>query len=143
MKKIILLIVSIVLVVYPAFARDVLIVSGHPEYPPIMWKENGAIVGVAAELAKTIFTELGVPFESKSTGPWVRVQDNAKNGNIDMIVASYINRERQTYMDYTIPFLKDPVSVFVWKGKTFTFNRWEDLKCVSKYCGENAKYRII
>ena len=52
MKKIILLIVSIVLVVHPAFARDVLIVSGHPEYPPIMWKENGAIVGVAAELAK-------------------------------------------------------------------------------------------
>ena len=94
MKKIILLLVSIVLVVYPAFARDILIVSGHPEYPPIMWKENGAIVGVAAELAKTIFTELGLPFESKSTGPWVRVQENAKNEDIDMIVASYINLER-------------------------------------------------
>jgi len=126
-KRISLLIASTILVANSAFGRDILIVSGHPDYPPITWKENKTIVGVAAELAKTIFTELRVPFEIKSTGPWARVQKNAKTGKIDMISSAYVNPERQTYMDYTITFMKDPVSVFVWKGKTFPFSRWEDL----------------
>ena len=44
-----------------------------------------------------------------------------------MIAAVYDNPERRTYMDYSISFMKDPVSVFVLKGKAFPFRRWEDL----------------
>ncbi len=108
-------------------AGEVLIVSGHPDYPPVTWEENGAIVGAAAELAKQVFTELKVPFEIRATGPWKRVQENARSGQIDVITSAYINAERLEYMDYTVPFMKDPNVVFVWKGKAFPFTTWDDL----------------
>lgn len=110
-----------------AYAGEPLIISGHPEYPPIMWQEGDTMVGAAAELAKTVFSEIGVPYEIRATGPWKRVQKNARHGRIDVITAAYINPERQNYMVYTIPFMKDPVSVFVIKRKTFPFDKWEDL----------------
>ncbi len=109
------------------FAGDTIIISGHPEYPPIMWQEGRTIVGVAAEVAKTVFTEIGIPYEIKATGPWKRVQRNARYGKIDVIISAYSNPERRAYMDYTIPFIKDPVSIFVLKGNKFPFNQWEDL----------------
>lgn len=126
-KKILLLAVFAICHITAASARDKIIISGHPEYPPITWREGDTITGVAAEMAATVFTELGVPYEIRYTGPWKRVQLNAERGNIDVIAAAYINPERQTYMDYSIPFMKDPVSVFVLKGKAFPFRRWEDL----------------
>ncbi|MCP4105164.1 MAG: transporter substrate-binding domain-containing protein [Desulfobacteraceae bacterium] len=126
-KKILLLIVCAICQASSVSAGGTVIISGHPEYPPITWKEGNTITGVAAELAKTVFTEIGVPYEIKTTGPWKRVQMNAREGAIDVITSAYTNPERQTYMDYTIPFMKDPVSVFVMKGNIFPFNRWEDL----------------
>ena len=126
-KKSILLVTSAMLVTASVMGNEKLIISGNPEYPPITWRENNTIVGVSAELAKMIFTELGVPFEIKYTGPWSRVQANAMIGKIDMISSAYINPERKTYLDFTIPFMVDPVSVFVKKGKPFPFNKWTDL----------------
>ncbi len=110
-----------------AVAQETLLVSGHPNYPPITWKQNGTIIGVAAELVKTILTELQVPFVIKATGPWKRVQQNAKNGTVDIITSAYLNEERKQYMEFSIPFITDPSVIFVLKGKGFTLNRWEDL----------------
>ena len=111
------------------------IISAHPGYPPISWQQQDTLVGVAVEMAEQIFTELGIPYEIRVTGPWARVQIAAKHGDIDVIAAAYKNPERETFMDYTLPFMKDPVVVFVWKGKSFPFNRWEDL--IGKQGGTN------
>lgn len=106
---------------------EVVRISGHPSYPPVTWEENGAIVGVGAELARTIFTELGVPFEIKADGRWIRVQKDAESGDLDVVMGIYQNQERKQYLDFTIPFMKDPNVVFVWKGKAFPFRSWNDL----------------
>lgn len=126
-KTIAILIIGLFLSVNPIFAKDSLVVSGHPNYPPITWKKGDTIVGVAAELVKTILTELQIPFEIKATGPWIRVQQNARNGTVDMITSAYINEARKHYMEYSIPFITDPSVIFVLKGNGFTLNRWEDL----------------
>ncbi|MCP3943796.1 MAG: amino acid ABC transporter substrate-binding protein [Desulfobacteraceae bacterium] len=115
------------LLINPSFAKNTIIVSGHPDYPPISWAENDKLVGAAVEMVQTIFTELNIPMEAKNTGPWKRVQMNARNGLIDVIAAAYINEERKTYMDYTVPFIKDPVVIFVLKDKVFPFEKWDDL----------------
>lgn len=109
------------------FAREPLIISGHPEYPPVMWQQGNTITGAAARMARQIFQELGVPFEIKYTGPWKRVQKYAEKGIIDVIIAAYKNPVRQTYMEYTDPFMTDPVVIFVKRGYAFEFNKWEDL----------------
>jgi len=109
------------------FSKDHLIISGHPEYPPIMWQQGNTITGAADHMARHIFKELGVPFEIKYTGPWKRVQKYAEKGIIDVILAAYKNPHRVTYMDCTDAFMADPVVIFVKKGRVFPFDKWEDL----------------
>lgn len=104
-----------------------LIASGHPTYPPVMWRENDKIIGAGAEIVNIILTQIEIPFEIKYTGDWARVQKNAKDGKIDVIVAAYKGDERSTYMDYSIPYMKDPVMIFVKKGNSFPFKSWNDL----------------
>jgi len=110
------------------FSQDTLTITGHPEYPPVSWLENGKLVGVASEIAKTVFTELGIPHKTVALESWEKVQNAAKNGEVDVVNAIYSNPERQDYMDYTLSFMKDPVAIFVWKGRDFEYNEWQDLK---------------
>lgn len=111
-----------------AYSGDVLISSGNQSYPPSSWQEAEAIVGVAAELTQMIFAELGIKTESKYVGPWKRVQKEAVDGTIDVITTIYKNKEREEYLDYPqTPYMDDPNVIWVWKGKTFPFEKKEDL----------------
>ncbi len=92
---------------------DVLVVSGHPDYPPVSMDDDGILSGASIELARTIFTELEIPFEINATGPWARVQMNSKNGVIDVIAFAYKNSVRDEYMEFSIPYMVDPVSIFI------------------------------
>ncbi|MCF6248407.1 MAG: transporter substrate-binding domain-containing protein [Desulfobacula sp.] len=120
---------SIIMLMWTAttFAKGPVIISGHPEYPPITWQQGGTITGAGARMTQYIFQELGVPYEIKYTGPWKRVQKYAEKGIIDVIISAYKNPYRLTYMDYTVSFMTDPVVVFVKKGNKFAYTQWEDL----------------
>ncbi|MDZ7698175.1 MAG: transporter substrate-binding domain-containing protein [Deltaproteobacteria bacterium] len=127
MKRAILgLSVAFMLCVSPVYADNVLKISGLPNYPPVLWKAKGTLLGVGAELAKTICTELRVSFKFKPL-PWVRALSEAEQGKIDMIAGVYIKKDRQEYMDYSVPFMKDPSVIFVLKGHAFPFKRLKDL----------------
>ena len=127
MKKAILrLTVAVVLLVSPAYAGEILKISGLPNYPPVSWKSDETLMGVGPELAGTIFRELGVPFRFKPL-PWVRALSEMEHGQIDVIAGAYIKTERQKYMNYSIPFMKDPGAIFVMKDRAFTFNELKDL----------------
>lgn len=104
-----------------------LIVSGHPDWPPIMYQQNDLIVGAGPEIAKRVFADLGVKVISKYEGPWDIVQEKAKTGLVDVLVAAYKTTERETYMDYSVPYTVDPVVLVVKKGKIFPYDKWEDL----------------
>lgn len=104
-----------------------LVVTGNPEAPPIVWEKQGELVGVGPEIAARILKTLQVPFTIKPTGSWAQVQENAKNGTIDMVVSAYDNKERQQYMEYSIPYLQSPVVIVVKKGRSFPFTAWKDL----------------
>lgn len=104
-----------------------LIASGHPEWSPIMYQQNDQIVGVGPEIVSKIFEELGVKVVSKYEGPWDLVQTKAKEGTVDVLAAAYKTAERETYMDYSIPYTVDPVILVVKKGKAFPYDKWEDL----------------
>lgn len=102
--------------------------SGHPHYPPFQWQQDGKIVGAAADVTELILKELNIPFESRPVGPWNRVLMSAKQGNIDLVLGLKKIPERETYLSFTdVPFYKNPVSVFVAKDRSFSFDSWEDL----------------
>ena len=107
--------------------EEVFIASGHEDWPPIMSKNGDKIVGAGSELLFMIFDELGLNIESRYVGSWDIVQEKAKSGEIDMIVAAYKTPEREVYMDYSIAYTVDPVSIFVKKGESFSFDSWDEL----------------
>jgi polar amino acid transport system substrate-binding protein len=110
-----------------AYSGEVMTASGHPEYPPVMWKQGDEIIGVGPELMKLVFKPLGVTAKCPYRGDWYTVQDELKNSKIDALVGIYMTDERKAIMDFSIPFTKDPVVIFVAKGKTFPFEKREDL----------------
>lgn len=107
--------------------RERIVISGNPDYPPYMWRKGEEIVGLGPRIFKECFAKQGYELEFKYVGPWSRVQAYARQGKIDFISGCYINAERQTYMDYSAPYLNDLTSIFVPKGKTFSYKSWKDL----------------
>ena len=89
MNKIFLSILVVILVSTSAYSGEILIASGHDEYPPFMWKEGDKIVGVSAEVTSIIFGELGIKVNSIYIGPWKRLQKSAKTGEIDLVLGIY------------------------------------------------------
>lgn len=108
-----------------------ILVTGNAEYPPLTWQDKTnpkKLIGFAVELLEIAFNEIGIEVEARYVGPWARAQYEVKSGNIDMIGGAYITEERKTYMDYVLPpFVMDPTVIFVKKGKSFPFEKWEDL----------------
>lgn len=133
MKKLLFLVIIAILFEGSSHATDCrkVIITSDPDYPPISWRnpENPeTIIGVAIELAIMAFKEIGIKAESKYVGPWERVQHNAESGKVDMISGIYLNEKRKSYLDYVYPAcMPDPSVIFVMKGQSFSFEKWEDL----------------
>lgn len=115
--------------VWSIAAERSLIASGNPNYPPSSFARGERIEGAAAELLGIIFADLGLKVESVYAGPWKRVQVLAEEGRIDVITTIYKTPERERYLVYTrTPYMDDPNVIWVWKGREFAFDAWEDLK---------------
>ena len=134
MKKMLLLTLLAVPTLIPgsAFAQAAacssLTITGHPEYPPIGYKDGERIVGAGATLVGRIAGELKIPVQSKYTGSWAEAQTAARDGKVDIIFGIYFNDDRATYLEYVRPaFMIDPVVVMVPKGKAFPFSGRRDL----------------
>ncbi|MEI7688751.1 MAG: transporter substrate-binding domain-containing protein [Candidatus Nomurabacteria bacterium] len=134
MKKInliLLFVFGLFLVILNGCKKDketrVFVASGHPAWAPIMYQEGNQIIGAGPEIADMIFKELDLKVLFPYEGLWDVVQAKTKSGEIDMIVAAYKTAERETYMDYSVIYTVDPVSIFVKKGKTFPFVNWNEL----------------
>jgi polar amino acid transport system substrate-binding protein len=111
----------------PTYAEELLMISGNPEAPPVMWEKSGKMAGIGPELVTSILDAEGVKYTIGPAGSWKEVQNKARTGEVDLVVAAYDNKERRTYMEYSIPYLKSPVVILVKKGDTFSFTSWNDL----------------
>ena len=107
--------------------EKVVVVSGHPEWKPVMWKQEEKIVGIGPEVVEKVFSELGFKVDSRYVGPWDMVQLKAKEGEVDAIVALYKTKEREEYLSYSVPYTVDPIEVFTKKGNEFSLQGPESL----------------
>ena len=104
-----------------------IMISGHPEWPPIMFRSGAVIDGAGPALVKKIFDGLQLRTAFPFSGTWDEVQAKARSGELDVLVAAYKTTERLTYMLYSDPYTTDPVAIFVAKGKAFAFDNWNVL----------------
>lgn len=118
-----------------------LTITGHPEYPPIGWRDGGRIIGAGAAVVSKIASDLGLAVESKYSGSWADAQAAAQNGTVDVIFGIYFNEERATYLDYVRPaFMIDPVVVMVREGEALPFSKWDDLVGKKGVTNEGESY---
>lgn len=116
---------------FPQALCHTLTVSGNPEYPPLLWRDEqhpGSLIGAVPALLREITEPLGVNVEVRDIGSWARVQHLARQGEIDMVAGAFITSERIGYMDYLLPPITHlPTAVWVPKGREFVYRHWPDL----------------
>lgn len=110
---------------------NTLVVSGNPEYPPLLWRDEqrpGSLIGAVPALLREITEPFGVNVEVRDIGSWARVQRMARQGDIDMVAGAFITSERIGYMDYLLPPITHlPTAVWVRKDNEFVYRHWPDL----------------
>lgn len=90
----------------PALTCRQLVASGNPEYPPYLWRDphdENRLIGANAELMDMLSKEIGIPIVVKYVGPWGRVQELTRVGNVDLIAGAFLTMPRLEYMDYAYP----------------------------------------
>ncbi|MDD4661795.1 MAG: transporter substrate-binding domain-containing protein [Candidatus Pacebacteria bacterium] len=106
--------------------EEILIVSGHEAWSPVMYYDSKTIVGIGPDLVKNALSDYQVFSQYK--GAWDVVQEKAKTGEIDIIVAVYKTEERQEYLLYSKPYLLDPIGIFTTDGSLLTLEDALNLK---------------
>lgn len=108
-----------------------LVASGNPEYPPYLWRDPGngdQLIGANAELMARLSQEIGIPIEVHHIGSWARVQEEMKNGRIDLIAGAFLTQPRLEYMDYVHPIIATTRSVVITRASSkLKYVEWADL----------------
>lgn len=108
-------------------SKKTYIASGHEAWPPFMSKSGDLIIGVGPTIFLRLCQELNLDGSVVYVGDWTTVQNKAKNGEIDAIVAAYKTAERETYMYYSTAYAIDPVALFTLQSQAFAFTKFDDL----------------
>ncbi len=109
-----------------------LVASGNPEYPPYLWRDatdEKRLIGAVEELMQRLAQEIGVPITVRYAGPWGRVQEEVRKGNVDLIAGAFFTLPRLEYMDYFRPPIHNTRTV-IWTQATrpFDYRKWSDLQ---------------
>lgn len=111
-----------------ATARE-LLACGHPFYPPVSWQSNGELMGMAPHVVRQLAHEQGHEVRLLALGNWKRCLQEARLGRVDIVVAAYRTRERETWMTFTeAPLVADPILLFTHRDRPIRFDDWDDLK---------------
>jgi polar amino acid transport system substrate-binding protein len=115
--------------------------SAHPDYPPYHWQDGERIVGASVTLTGMILDDMGVRWEARFVGPWLRVLKTAERGDIDLVAGLKPTPERAQFLAFTAaPAFPNPMAVFVAKARPIPFEGFRDL--IGRRGGKSAGDRF-
>lgn len=104
-------------------------ISGHPDYPPIIWESGGTLKGASVELIAIALKNLGHKPILVPLGTWGRAQAEVKGGRVDILLPPYKTPEREKYYSFSEgPLFLDRTVIFMKKGKSIKFKSYKDLR---------------
>lgn len=104
------------------------VLSAHPQQPPLHWLHGERLVGADVELTGQILDELGVTWEVRPLGSFPAVLTAAQRGRLDLILSLTVTPERSEYLQFTeTSAFASPVSLFVAQSSALRFETWQDL----------------
>lgn len=108
-----------------------LLASGNPDYPPYLWvSEDGKhLEGAAADFLTRVGELAGVEISIINAGNWGRVQQNMREGTLDLIAGAFFTVPRLEYMDYFHPAFQGTRTV-IWTRDNLDikYQEWGDLR---------------
>lgn len=105
------------------------VVTADPEYPPYAWYDGQNLRGASVDVVLAVLQAIKLPYELRYVGPFVRVLQNARVGEVDIVTELKHNTEREDYLAFAnTPIFTNPSSVFVRAGRKLKFTKREDLR---------------
>ncbi|MFL9926749.1 transporter substrate-binding domain-containing protein [Herbaspirillum lusitanum] len=105
-----------------------LVISADSDYAPLHWYDGKKLTGASIDIATSALTALGIPFQVRYVGPFSRVLQEVRSGEVDMVTTLKITPERKQYMSFsTVPVFTNPIAVFVARDKSFVYENWKSL----------------
>ncbi|MGI9273757.1 MAG: transporter substrate-binding domain-containing protein [Endozoicomonas sp.] len=119
---------------YPAlsFASDQpcsrVVLSGHPNLPPVVWGDSQIITGAAPELVRNILQKHQIEVVSDYLGGNRRVLRKMQSGVVDINPAMVRTPEDEQYVQFIEPAIyTQSYSVIIKRGAENIPKNWEDL----------------
>ena len=114
-----------------SLAQDLLTITSALPAKPYAWIEDDQpgshnMIGVGMNILHAFFDELKIGLRPQLY-PWARSLQYARSGEIDALLTVFHTEERTVFLDFCEPYLNIDVCVIVPKGKTFVFEKWDDL----------------
>ena len=91
-----------------------------PNWAPLEYfDENGEFSGITSDHIRILKKKLGVSITPVTGLTWVEVQQQARNGKVDIISAIVKSEERSRYLLFTEPYMKLPMVVVMHEDAPF------------------------
>ena len=98
----------------------------YNKFQPFSYVENDHIEGLFVDLVTTVFDDMGVKY-TLNAYPFKRAMRMGSRGK-GVVIGIYKTDERLMVLDYSEPFYQEKTVFFVRKGKSFPFQKVNDLR---------------
>lgn len=89
-------------------------------WPPFSFTDDkGEFAGISASYVKALSKKLGVKFVPVTGLTWPQVLERVKSGGIDILPAATQTAERETFLNFTKPYISFPVVIATRKDGVF------------------------
>lgn len=96
--------------------HKVIIYSPDPNFHPFEFvSKDGSVQGITPDILKIISQKLNISISNVTYQSWSEVLNGLKRGEIDFVGTITKTKERESYFDFTSPYLNVPVALFIHK----------------------------
>ncbi|WP_085908564.1 substrate-binding periplasmic protein [Kiloniella majae] len=96
-------------------------------YPFVYRKDDGQLTGIVVDGTHEALKRIGLKLNIVNDKPWKRILYDMEQGNVDMVLGAYWNKERAAQYLYSEQLGTDELRVFVKDGNQFSLTSPQDL----------------
>lgn len=91
--------------------HPVITIAGPRSFPPFHYYEEGKLKGLSSDYITQIAANLGLKLRILADLPWPQVLESVQHGEIDLIACIAKTAERETFLDFSVPYLTFPLVI--------------------------------
>ena len=94
--------------------HDSIRISGPKAFPPFHYfDDEGNVKGISSDYMQFLMERLGVKFQISKNLPWPEVLNRVKTRQLDIIACAAKTVDRETYLNFSDPYLSFPMVIII------------------------------